>query len=104
VSSGTSHAAQDAAAINSKVEKSPAHPVKAGRAPGKKRVRRSAAATPVEYAEAFTITQFIRAHAICKQTLYNLWAAGRGPQYFLIGKHRRITREAARAWRESSKP
>ncbi len=50
-------------------------------------------------AAAYTISEFCQAHRIGRATLYNLWARNLGPRFFLIGTHRRISIEAAAAWR-----
>ena len=49
--------------------------------------------------KAYTVNSFCRAHETSRTELYKLWRAGKGPRYFLIGKHRRITDEAAADWR-----
>jgi len=48
---------------------------------------------------AYTVNTFCKAHETSRTELYKLWREGRGPRYFLIGSHRRITEEAASDWR-----
>jgi hypothetical protein len=48
---------------------------------------------------AYDINHFCDAHCIGRSLLYKLWREGRGPKYFLAGSERRITVEAAAAWR-----
>jgi hypothetical protein len=50
---------------------------------------------------AYTVNTFCNAHETSRTELYKLWPAGKGPRYFLIGKHRRITEEAAADWRRA---
>jgi hypothetical protein len=49
--------------------------------------------------KAYTVNSFCDAHETSRTELYKLWKAGKGPRYFLIGKHRRISDEAAADWR-----
>jgi hypothetical protein len=48
---------------------------------------------------AYTIDEFCHAHRIGRATLYELWKRGVGPRFFLVGSHRRISVEAAAAYR-----
>jgi hypothetical protein len=48
---------------------------------------------------AYTIDEFCHAHRMGRATLYELWKRGIGPRYFLVGSHRRISVEAAAAYR-----
>jgi hypothetical protein len=50
--------------------------------------------------QSLTINQFCAAENISRQTLYTLWARGKGPRYFRVGADRRISAEARREWRE----
>jgi hypothetical protein len=55
---------------------------------------------PIPITDAsFTINQFCAAEKISRAQLYKEWIANRGPRYFLIGKHRRISAEARAQWR-----
>lgn len=45
--------------------------------------------------ESFSINQYVDAYNSSRTKLYAAWRAGRGPKFYLHGKHRRITREAA---------
>jgi hypothetical protein len=49
---------------------------------------------------AFTISEFCAEHRISRSKLYQLWAAGQGPQYKRIGVKRIITTEQAAEWRQ----
>jgi hypothetical protein len=48
---------------------------------------------------AYTVSEFCAAHRISRSTLYELWAAGAGPRFILVGSKRIITVEAAADWR-----
>jgi len=48
---------------------------------------------------AYSVKSFCDAHDTSRTELYKLWRAGKGPRYFLIGTHRRVTEEAAADWR-----
>jgi hypothetical protein len=48
---------------------------------------------------AYTINEFCRSHRVSRATLYKLWQLGTGPRFYLVGSHRRISNEAAAAWR-----
>jgi hypothetical protein len=59
-------------------------------------------------AAAYTIGEFCDSHRVSRAKLYDLWAQktadepfGKGPRYFLVGNHRRITNEAAADWRRA---
>jgi hypothetical protein len=49
--------------------------------------------------ETLTISQFCAAEKLSRDTLYKLWRHGKGPRWFNIGAHRRISHEARQAWR-----
>jgi predicted site-specific integrase-resolvase len=49
--------------------------------------------------DAMTIDEFCARHSISRTTIYLLWQLGTGPRYMTINGHRRISREAAAAWR-----
>lgn len=48
---------------------------------------------------AFSIDEFCRAHSLSRATLYNEWAAGRGPRKMKVGQRTLISLEAATDWR-----
>jgi hypothetical protein len=48
---------------------------------------------------AFTVNQFCASHNISKTRLYQEWKAGRGPEFYTEGAHRRISAEAAARYR-----
>ena len=54
---------------------------------------------PAKNRAAYTINEFCDAYRISRGALYNLWKAGIGPRYMLIGKKRIITVEASADWR-----
>ena len=48
--------------------------------------------------EVFTVDEAAKRCRISRAGLYNAWAAGRGPRYFMHGTRRRITETAIRDW------
>ena len=48
----------------------------------------------------YDLDEFCRSHKLGKTTLYQLLHEGEGPDVFWLGRSPRITREAARDWRE----
>ena len=46
----------------------------------------------------YTIAAFCEAERISRALLYKLWKEGRGPRYFRVGSHRRITEQARQDW------
>lgn len=48
----------------------------------------------------YELDEFCRTHRIGKTTFYQLLREGVGPDVFWLGRSPRITREAARDWRE----
>ena len=50
-------------------------------------------------AAAQSISQFCADHAICRSTLYELWARGEGPRKMCVGRKILISAEAAADWR-----
>jgi hypothetical protein len=48
---------------------------------------------------SFTINQFCAAERISRTQLYKEWIAGRGPRFYLVGSHRRISHESRVEWR-----
>ena len=48
---------------------------------------------------SLTIAEFCAAEKIGRSKLYQLWREGRGPRFFLVGTHRRISHEARTEWR-----
>lgn len=48
---------------------------------------------------SYTITEFCAAERISRAMLYKLWAEDKGPRWFCIGSHRRISHEARIEWR-----
>ena len=49
--------------------------------------------------DSLTITEFCVAERISRSLLYKLWAEGKGPRYYRVGSHRRISPEARTEWR-----
>jgi hypothetical protein len=47
---------------------------------------------------SLTIAQFCLAERISRSMLYRAWAEGWGPEFYMIGAHRRITHRARLAW------
>jgi hypothetical protein len=54
--------------------------------------------TPIVAREAYTIDEFIAAYRISRAGLYQLWKAGRGPRYRMVGTKRLIGADAAEEW------
>jgi hypothetical protein len=48
---------------------------------------------------AYDVRRFCDSHNVSRTQLYRLWAQGRGPRFFKLGKQLRITAEAAAEWR-----
>ena len=48
---------------------------------------------------SLTVNQFCDAEKVSRAKLYQEWRVGRGPKYFLVGTHRRISAEARAEWR-----
>jgi excisionase family DNA binding protein len=48
---------------------------------------------------SYTIKEFCEAEKLSRAMLYRLWAEGKGPRWFCIGTHRRISQEARTEWR-----
>ena len=46
----------------------------------------------------YTVRQFCEAERISRSLLYSLWQQSRGPRFFLVGSHRRITEQARQDW------
>jgi hypothetical protein len=46
-----------------------------------------------------TVNEFCVDNRISRSELYKAWREGTGPRFFLVGSHRRISCEAAAAWR-----
>jgi hypothetical protein len=49
---------------------------------------------------SLTIGEFCRAEKLSRSKLYLLWAEGKGPRWFNIGSHKRISHEARTEWRQ----
>jgi hypothetical protein len=47
---------------------------------------------------SFTVNEFCAAERMSRGMLYELWREGRGPRFYLNGKHRRITQQARLDW------
>jgi len=65
----------------------------AGRQPRQPRARVDVETT------TYDVRRFCDANNVSRTHLYRLWAAGRGPKFFKLGKHIRITAEASAEWR-----
>lgn len=48
----------------------------------------------------YSVREFCRVHHICRSTLYELWAQGKGPASVMVGRRRYILGHAAQAWRQ----
>ena len=48
---------------------------------------------------SLTINEFCAAEKISRSQLYEDWQNGIGPDYFLVGSHRRISHDARERWR-----
>jgi hypothetical protein len=55
---------------------------------------RKAAGTPV-HDPSYTVNGFCAAEQISRSLLYELWRAGKGPDYYWAGVTRRITHRAS---------
>jgi CRISPR/Cas system endoribonuclease Cas6 (RAMP superfamily) len=51
--------------------------------------------------ESLTISQFCTAEKISRSMLTKLWNDGKGPRWFSIGVHKRISYEARQEWRRA---
>jgi hypothetical protein len=49
--------------------------------------------------KVLTIAEFCALHSLSRVTYYQLEHQGRGPKVMFVGAHKRITQEAAAAWR-----
>jgi hypothetical protein len=56
-------------------------------------------ASPLIADSSYTIREFCEAEKLSRAMLYRLWAEGRGPRWFCIGSHKRISHEARTEWR-----
>ena len=52
-----------------------------------------------EAVDAYSVPKFCASHNLSRGYLYVLWADGRGPRFFRLGRRKLISREAAAAWR-----
>jgi hypothetical protein len=52
--------------------------------------------------ESFTISAFCAAEKISRSHLYNLWHRGLGPDFYMVGAHRRISESQRKDWHERS--
>jgi hypothetical protein len=50
--------------------------------------------------QSYSIDTFCAAHNISKSRLYLMWQEGTGPDYFLVGQRRMVSKEAAARWRQ----
>lgn len=48
---------------------------------------------------SLTVEDLCRTEGICRATLYNLWKQGKGPRFYYLGAHRRISPDAVIDWR-----
>lgn len=48
---------------------------------------------------AQTFAEFCADNRVSRSKIYEMWHEGIGPDFFLVGKHIRFTREAGAAWR-----
>jgi hypothetical protein len=48
---------------------------------------------------AFNVRQWCDRNSVSRTQLYRLWAEGRGPRFFWLGKERRISIESDIEWR-----
>ena len=46
----------------------------------------------------YTVKEFCAVERISKPHLYVLWRQGKGPRFYRVGSHRRITEDARRDW------
>jgi hypothetical protein len=63
---------------------------------------------PTRQAAASTVSEFCQENRVSRAKLYQMWAQktttepfGKGPRYFMVGSHRRISTEAAADWRRA---
>jgi excisionase family DNA binding protein len=49
---------------------------------------------PLDQRASLSPGEWCALHGIGRTTLYQLWREGRGPDYFIVGKRRRIPRDA----------
>lgn len=49
--------------------------------------------------QSLTISEFCAAEKLSRSMLYKLWSEGKGPRFFNIGIHKRISSEARTEWR-----
>jgi len=47
---------------------------------------------------SFTIDEFCNAERMSRGMLYRAWREGWGPEFYLVGTHRRITQRARLEW------
>lgn len=48
---------------------------------------------------SLTVDDLCKVEGICRATLYSLWKQGKGPRFYYIGTHRRISPDAVIDWR-----
>jgi hypothetical protein len=48
---------------------------------------------------SYTVNEFCNVERLSRAMLYRLWAEGKGPRFFYIGSHKRISHEARTEWR-----
>ena len=48
---------------------------------------------------SLTVEDFCKTEGICRASLYTLWRQGKGPRFYFIGTHRRISPDAVADWR-----
>lgn len=46
----------------------------------------------------YTIDEFCAAERISRSHLYGLWREGKGPRFYRVGSHRRISAQARLDW------
>jgi hypothetical protein len=51
---------------------------------------------------AYTVNEFCRSDRVSRAKLYELWQLGIGPRFYLVGRHRRISIEAAADYRATA--
>jgi hypothetical protein len=49
--------------------------------------------------KSYTIDEFCDVERFSRAMLYKLWSQGKGPRWFFVGTHRRISHEARVGWR-----
>jgi hypothetical protein len=52
---------------------------------------------------SYTINEFCRAERMSRAELYKLWKQGSGPDFYLVGTHRRISHQARVDWQQRNK-